>query len=342
MASLIDEHTQFQDEAGQPIVNGKIYIGTQNLDPVTNPITIYSDRGLTTTISNPQATDANGRAVNKIWVPGTYSIRVDDSSDVQQYQELDAGTSADSDINAKVSSNDTTTGYLNGKLVAGTNVTLTEQNNGSNETLEISGGTAGLLIAESADHNNAPAATFGEIWIKNDAPNRLQFTDDAGNDFLISPLVQQTDHTRVGHHQYYSGTGAPATYTFDAATNVTQATWESIGPTGSGADNIWTGLDLIPSGASGVMLGITGVVDGSATGDSFLKVHLRPTGSSQTNNDMNQVVFANADNVADTPGGMHAVIDFPLDSSLTFELYWDESNATTQNVTVMYRGFITS
>jgi hypothetical protein len=38
----------------------------------------------------------------------------------------------------RVSANDQTTGYLNGKLVAGTNVTLTENNNGSDETLTIS------------------------------------------------------------------------------------------------------------------------------------------------------------------------------------------------------------
>jgi hypothetical protein len=38
---------------------------------------------------------------------------------------------------AKVSSNDTTAGYLNGKLVAGDNITLTEVGDGGNETLEI-------------------------------------------------------------------------------------------------------------------------------------------------------------------------------------------------------------
>lgn len=45
---------------------------------------------------------------------------------------------ANTDETAKVSSNDTTAGYLNGKLVAGTGITLTEQNDGSNETLEVS------------------------------------------------------------------------------------------------------------------------------------------------------------------------------------------------------------
>lgn len=38
---------------------------------------------------------------------------------------------------AKVSSNDTTLGYLNGKLIQGTGITLSEQNDGGNETLEI-------------------------------------------------------------------------------------------------------------------------------------------------------------------------------------------------------------
>jgi len=44
---------------------------------------------------------------------------------------------ADTDVKTKVSANDTTAGFLNGKLVAGTNVTFTETNDGGNETLSI-------------------------------------------------------------------------------------------------------------------------------------------------------------------------------------------------------------
>ena len=36
-----------------------------------------------------------------------------------------------------MSANDSTAGYLNGKLVGGTGVTLTENNDGSNESLTI-------------------------------------------------------------------------------------------------------------------------------------------------------------------------------------------------------------
>jgi microcystin-dependent protein len=42
-----------------------------------------------------------------------------------------------SDHKVYVSANDTTTGFLNGKLVAGTNISLTENNDGGNETLTI-------------------------------------------------------------------------------------------------------------------------------------------------------------------------------------------------------------
>ncbi len=45
---------------------------------------------------------------------------------------------ADTDVKSLVSANDTTAGFLNGKLVAGSNVTFTENNNGGNETLSIS------------------------------------------------------------------------------------------------------------------------------------------------------------------------------------------------------------
>jgi hypothetical protein len=53
------------------------------------------------------------------------------------------GAGSGADEKAKVSANDTTAGYLNGKLVAGSNITLTENNNGGNETLTIAASGAG-------------------------------------------------------------------------------------------------------------------------------------------------------------------------------------------------------
>lgn len=92
MPAFIDENSQFKDEStGTLINNGYVYIGARNLDPKLNPITIYSDRDLSTTLANPQRTGADGRVENKIWIPGRYSLKVEDSNNVQKLQDLDAG-----------------------------------------------------------------------------------------------------------------------------------------------------------------------------------------------------------------------------------------------------------
>lgn len=56
----------------------------------------------------------------------------------------------DTDEKAKVSSNDTTAGYLNGKLVAGSGIAFTENNNGGNETLTIAAAVTSVNGATGA------------------------------------------------------------------------------------------------------------------------------------------------------------------------------------------------
>ena len=69
----------------------------------------------------------------------------------------------------KVSSNDTTSGYLNGKLVAGTGITLTENTDGGNETFTIaaSGGAgSGDVVGPASSTDNAVArfdSTTGKL-----------------------------------------------------------------------------------------------------------------------------------------------------------------------------------
>ena len=50
---------------------------------------------------------------------------------------MSTAASGGTDQSVKVSSNDTTAGFLNGKLVAGSNITLTEGSDGGNETLTV-------------------------------------------------------------------------------------------------------------------------------------------------------------------------------------------------------------
>ena len=57
-----------------------------------------------------------------------------------------------------------------------------------------------IIFNESADHGSTPGAAKGYIWLKNDAPNNLMFTDDAGTDFKLNRppvtlLVAVSDET---------------------------------------------------------------------------------------------------------------------------------------------------
>lgn len=93
MSSVINENHPFQGVDGLPIVDGYIHIGARTQDPtlLANKITIYSDRDLTTALANPQRTDSFGKSVNKIWIPGKYSIVATDIDGNQKYSDLDAG-----------------------------------------------------------------------------------------------------------------------------------------------------------------------------------------------------------------------------------------------------------
>ena len=80
----------FYDRDGQPIDNGRIYIGVANLDPITNPLQVYYDEALTITASQPLITSGgyvyrNGTPT-QLYVDATdFSITVNDSKGLFVY-----------------------------------------------------------------------------------------------------------------------------------------------------------------------------------------------------------------------------------------------------------------
>lgn len=43
-----------------------------------------------------------------------------------------------------------------------------------------------LTLAEAADHASTPTAGYGYLWVKNDTPAKLMYTDDSGSDFDLT------------------------------------------------------------------------------------------------------------------------------------------------------------
>lgn len=96
MPAILDEHQSYQDTNGKPLVGGRVFFGVAGSDPtiLANKINIFSDRGLTVAATNPQPIDANGQLAVKIFVPGRYSIEVQNEFNAQLFRDLDAGALA--------------------------------------------------------------------------------------------------------------------------------------------------------------------------------------------------------------------------------------------------------
>lgn len=80
---------QFFGLNGSPLNNGKLYFGTVNLDPETNPVTVYWDEAATLPAAQPIRTTAgypvrNGQP-SPVFVTDNSSIRVRDSGNNQVY-----------------------------------------------------------------------------------------------------------------------------------------------------------------------------------------------------------------------------------------------------------------
>lgn len=107
------------------------------------------------------------------------------------YQGNEIVPGAATDELAKVSSNDTTAGYLNGKLVAGSGIVLTENNNGGNETLTISANAVDLDVKVSVSANDT---TAGYLNGKLVAGTGITFTENnnGGDETLTVTLAAHT------------------------------------------------------------------------------------------------------------------------------------------------------
>lgn len=82
LTQLVPPYPIFTDKSGTPLDNGYLYFGTANLNPETNPITVYYDRGFTQPVAQPVRTSAgyvmrNGSPA-AIYANGEFSVTVRD------------------------------------------------------------------------------------------------------------------------------------------------------------------------------------------------------------------------------------------------------------------------
>jgi len=200
-----------------------------------------------------------------------------------------------------------------------------------------------IVLDERADHAATSAAGNGIVWLKSDAPNRLFFTDDTAVDRkIVTADTAVANHIRAGNTQLTDG--ASSTTTLVASTVVTEVTWESIGPTGSGADNIWTAMDVIPANSTVLIVDVVSSMISSSSTIAIMSVYVTYGDDATPNAEATNkfVYFAFDPDAASEQGLVTNRIFIPLGpTSQDFQLYWDVENATSPSVTLIYKGFMT-
>jgi len=128
-----------------------------------------------------------------------------------------------------------------------------------------------IRFTERADHIETPAANFGEIWLKNETPNELYFTDDAGTDWLLNSAGGSGPWTLDADENLFAGTGAGASLEAVNANDNFLAGNNAGTVITTGDRNIAIGLDSLLL----LVTGVRNIAIGGEAGDSI-------TGSSNT------------------------------------------------------------
>ena len=192
-------------------------------------------------ITLPEATvttPASGYGIYYVNQSGLPYFRNDAGVDYPLYTTF-SGTTTDELV--KVSSNDTTADYLRTKLVAGSGITLTELNDGSNETLRIAANT--LRIREQDGTPDVSGVV--EIRVTNDT-----LTDEGSGIVSLDTGGGITTYTTVALAEAASGVDNDICYVVETDTFYRyEATGSSytvdntyVLSTGDGGDTRWLGI----------------------------------------------------------------------------------------------------
>jgi len=331
--SIIDKNQpNWFGNNGEPLKSGYIYIGQPNQTPVEFPktVTFTDSSGSSFPATQPLRTNSDGQIV---WngkaiiatVDGDYSMLVLNSTQTQ----------------------------INGGYVpfvegdASSVITLTDYRE------------YGLLLADIKQLDVAPAQTVGNI-------GKTTATDTLGSDWLVvsntggpaddidlidfdnglqgtriyNPLAPPVFSGYTSSQVSYITTDAANATVFDVGAATPISTFTSVGPTGSGASDIWTALDALPSNTKWIDVSVVLVSFADGSGLSIeLNFYTRQLGSSAavgfTTNMVGSLNLAGAVGSVQTLTG---IVRIPVDAT-KFECAWKDTNTNARSVSLYLRGF---
>ena len=144
-----------------------------------------------------------------------------------------------------------------------------------------------LSIEERADHETTTAG-WGQLWVKNTAPNKLYFTDDAGTDFDLTLASTATGTIGGSITDNQVAIGASTANSIEGASTFT---WDASTLTMTNAGNTAITLlgDANRSSADAHAMAMRGKWNGTTIGTVMIA-----TGPDDTNKDDGQILFYTA------------------------------------------------
>lgn len=306
-----------------------------------NRKTTYSNPGLTVSNTNPVELNTLGEA--DVFYSGLAQLVLKDSDGDTIWTKDNIGLNGD-----------TSSEWINS--LTATYSSSTQFTLSGNQTTEYHVGRRVRLTGSSTLYGTITASSYS-------APNTtVTVTTDSGSIGATlassSTGINSATNTSLNKNSIYAPTvsgyvsglltyrheGGGNSTGFDVDANVTEGAFESVGPTGSSATNIWTPMDSIPSGARIAIITVESNNIGDESGsDLQVRVHARMTGSSQVAGDENRIYFLNMDNnnlTVPPELGLQYEAMVPLDTSGRFDITWSASNETSISFDIYLRGFI--
>lgn len=198
---------------------------------------------------------------------------------------------------------------------------------------------AGLGVKSIVTRSGAnPAA--GEI------SGRVSLRYDLANDNcvllnFVEPTDIESNMVRSGNTHLWDGSSGRSF--FDIDLNITESAYESVGPTGSGADNIWTDMDNLPSEARILLVQVVLLSTTVSTAISTVELRFASNdiASPPTDTDSLEYSCRFSGLAVANYGGIYGTLMIPLDANQVFKTRFDTSNVGGRAYSLIYKGFIT-
>ena len=321
--------------------SGKLYFREPGSGSTTLK-SVYSDKDLTTPLINPVILDANGRAPT-IFMNGDYNIQMTDSADVQIWR-VDYYEPAT--VDGQFDAWDSTLTYAVNDYVRYTNglyyISLQSGNTGNIPSSSPTYWSQAffLTVYNSSTTYAANDVVYynGNIYTSLQGSNTGNTPDTSFTSWKRPGISVPTVSGYQGYVITYLPTSSPVNLVLTGL--IANGTTESIGPTGSGATNIWTALDSLPSNTFGLKLKVT--INGSRTSGSSslfgVSCSFRTTGGSNT-----YAPTSAGDYGSSTEPGFSegiGIFDIILDDQKRFDASWGYTGTDTELFAIELIGFL--